>query len=293
MDVFQNEGAAPEKAVHRLHLIGSDGLTLAVEEFGSGPPYRNGAGTPVLYAHGLTGSRAQTAHQLTPLAATHRVIVYDQRGHGDSTPVTDPAAYAVGRMADDAAAILDEMGIERAIVGGNSMGAATALGFAMEHPGRVEALILTANAFADRPNPAAEQLRQIGREVARLGIDGYLVSVTSTEWPAAGMSGEAIAFRAGMWRKHDAASIAAACQAVAGWIPVPDLNALRALGFPALVIAWDGDAVHPLEFGRSIAGALPGGRLVLSDVLTYYNDPPAVGRVCAEFLEDIRREEAM
>jgi pimeloyl-ACP methyl ester carboxylesterase len=192
-------------------------------------------------------------------------------------------------MAADAAAILDALGIERAVVGGNSMGAATALRFAMAHPERVEALILTAIAFADRPNPAVEQLRQIGWDVARLGIEGYLAAVTATEWPAAGMSSEAIAFRAGIWRQHDAASIAAACWTVSGWIPVPDLTALSTILCPVLVVAWDGDAVHPLEFGRRIAGVLPNGRLELSDVITYYNDPDAIGRLCARFLENTRR----
>jgi pimeloyl-ACP methyl ester carboxylesterase len=273
----------------RLHVIESDGLRLAVEEFGSGPP--------LLYGHGLTGSRNQTAHQLAPLASTHRVIVYDQRGHGDSTPVTDPAAYGVEGMAGDVAAILDALGIERAVVGGNSMGAATALRFAMENPERVEALILTAPAFADRPNPAADQLRQIGLDVARLGIEGYLVRAIGEEWPAAGMSAHAVAFRAGIWRSHSAASIAVACETVADWVPVPAKGRcssgakgrLSALRFPAQVIAWDGDAVHPIEFARRIAGALPQGRLELTDVLTYYNDPPAIGRLCAGFLNKHRQ----
>jgi pimeloyl-ACP methyl ester carboxylesterase len=281
MGVPYGQESAAHTAGSRLQSVESDGLRLAVEELGGGPP--------ILYGHGLTGSRTQTARQLAPLAATHRVIVYDQRGHGDSAPVTDPAAYDVERMAADAAAILDALGIERAVVGGNSMGAATALRFAMAHPERVQALILTAIAFADWPNPAAEQLRQIGRDVARLGIEGYLAAVMEAEWPAAGMSSEAIAFRAETWRKHDAGSIAAACETVADWIPVPELAALRAIRCPTLVIAWDCDAVHPLEFGRRIAGALPEGRLELSDLLSYYNDPPAVGRMCAEFLANTHR----
>ena len=281
MAALRWQETTPAATEGRLHVIESDGLKLAVEEFGSGPP--------LLYGHGLTGSRIQTAHQLAPLAATHRVIVYDQRGHGDSTPVTDPPAYGVERMAGDVAAILDALGIERAVLGGNSMGAGTALRFAMENPERVEALILTAPAFADRTNPAADQLRQIGWDVARLGIEGYLARAIGEEWPAAGMSADAVAFRAGIWRSHNAASIAVACETVADWVPVPDLMELSALRFPAQVIAWDGDAVHPLEFARRIAGALPRGRLELSDVLTYYNDPPAVGRLCTEFLNGDRQ----
>jgi 3-oxoadipate enol-lactonase len=285
MAVAHSQSMMPWTAGGRLHEVESDGLQLIVEEFGSGPP--------LLYGHGLTGSRIQTARQLAPLAAAHRVIAYDQRGHGESTPVTDPAGYDVRRMAGDVTAILDALGIERVVVGGNSMGAATALRFAMEHPERVEALILTAVAFTDLPNPAADQMREIGREIARLGIEGYLAEVTVDAWPAAGMCADAVAFRALTWRNHQAASLAAACEAVAGWVPVPHLSELSALRFPALVMAWDGDEIHPLAFGRRIAGALPQGRLLLSDILTYYNDPPAVGRLCAEFLDQTRREEAI
>ena len=265
----------------RLYFVETDGLQLAVEEFGSGPP--------LLYAHGLTGSRVQTAQQLAPLAATRRVIVYDQRGHGESTSVTDPAGYDSGRMAGDAAAILDTLGIERAVVGGNSMGAATSLLFALEHPERVETLLLTAVAFTDLPNPAADQMREIGRQVARLGIADYLAQVTVDAWPAAGMSAEAIAARAAGWQHHNAASIATACETVAGWAPVSQLSELSALTFPALVIAWEEDEIHPLMFGRRVAEALPHGVLAVSDLRTYYNDPEAIGRLCASFLENVAK----
>ena len=112
--------------MNKMHHVESDGLELAVESFGAGPP--------LVFAHGLTGTRNNTRDQFAPLADRYRIVIFDQRGHGDSTPVTDPALYDVHRMAYDMAAVMDALGIERAIVGGESMGAATALLFALKWP---------------------------------------------------------------------------------------------------------------------------------------------------------------
>ena len=77
--------------------VPNDGLELAVETFGEGPW--------LVFAHGLTGNRYGTRRQFTPLADRYRIVIYDQRGHGDSTPVTDPALYDLDRMAGDMAAV--------------------------------------------------------------------------------------------------------------------------------------------------------------------------------------------
>src|ERR1700674_5008374 len=96
--------------------IPSDGLLLTVETFGTG--------APIVFAHGLLGNRHVVRAELAPLASHYRIVTFDQRGHGDSSPVTDPALYQPARMAGDMAAVMDALGIERAIVGGESMGAA-------------------------------------------------------------------------------------------------------------------------------------------------------------------------
>ncbi|MBK8034793.1 MAG: alpha/beta fold hydrolase [Chloroflexi bacterium] len=77
--------------------INSDGLELVAESFGSGPP--------LIAAHGLTGNRHITGRQLKQLANRYRIIVYDQRGHSDSTPVTNPSLYNPDRMAEDMRAV--------------------------------------------------------------------------------------------------------------------------------------------------------------------------------------------
>ena len=64
----------------------------------------------------------------------YRVIGYDARGHGRSSAAPDPAAYDYDDLARDLEAVLDALGLERAVLAGASMGAHTALRFALRNP---------------------------------------------------------------------------------------------------------------------------------------------------------------
>jgi len=256
----------------------SDGLELAVETAGEGPP--------LVFAHGLTSNRHRTLEQLAPLSEAHTIIAFGQRGHCDSTPVTDPSLYEPNRMAGDMAAVLDGLGIDRAIVGGESMGAATALLFALRYPQRVDRLLLTGPAFGDSPNPGKDDLMTTGRLIVETGIEGYL-SVSAPEWAAMGMDEAAIAAWSTVQRSHRPASLAVACATVAGWVILPDLSPLAAFPAPVQMIAWEGDAVHPLELAQRMAAVFPNARLHIEPALALlFNDATIPGRVFREFLVD-------
>ena len=70
----------------------------------------------------------------------HRVITYDARGHGASTPAPDPDAYDYDDLVSDLQAVLDDRGLDRAVLAGASMGAHTALRLALDAPERVAGL---------------------------------------------------------------------------------------------------------------------------------------------------------
>ena len=256
--------------------VTSDGLRLAIQVSGAGPP--------LIYAHGLTGSRLQSQRLLGTLTDRYRLITFDQRGHGDSSPVSDSARYQVRSMADDIGAIMDALEIESAIVGGTSMGAATALLFTLRWPQRVKQLVLSAPAFGDAPHPASAALKQIALDIAELGIDRYIARLAAVDWPALGMTTEAMTARAGMLRAHDAASLALACDTVADWVILPNLAPLMRLDMPSLVIAWEDDVIHPLSLAQRIAAALPRSRLVLSSQQAYLNEIGMIARVCRPLL---------
>ena len=109
--------------------------------------YRDeGGGEPIVLVHGFASTAAvnwvQPGWVQTLTQAGRRVIAPDNRGHGASSKLYDPAAYHTRRMADDMHSLLDHLHIERADVMGYSMGARIAAFLAVMHPARVRSAIL-------------------------------------------------------------------------------------------------------------------------------------------------------
>lgn len=104
----------------------------------------DGTGPAVVLAHGFGGSARNFGPQARALKDRFRVIRYDARGHARSEAPDDPTAYTSDLVVDDLRRVLDETTTERAVVGGLSLGAATALRFALAHPDRTRALVLAA-----------------------------------------------------------------------------------------------------------------------------------------------------
>jgi 3-oxoadipate enol-lactonase len=113
-----------------------DGVRLAYDE--------NGSGEPLLFIQGLGYDRNGFGPLPKLLAGDFRVIRFDNRGVGDSD--VPPGPYSVAQMADDAVAILDATGVERAHVLGVSLGGYIAQELAVAHPERVWKLVLVSTA---------------------------------------------------------------------------------------------------------------------------------------------------
>ena len=105
-----------------------------------------GAGDPIVLIHGFASNKevnwVNPGWIATLTRAGRRAIAIDNRGHGQSSKLTDPAAYRSDRMADDVRALLDHLNIERADVMGYSMGARITAFLAVEYPQRVRSAIL-------------------------------------------------------------------------------------------------------------------------------------------------------
>lgn len=101
---------------------------------------RHGSGEPLLLIHGLGYARWGWEPVLPGLAERFTVVVFDNRGIGESD--APPGPYTVAEMAADAVQVLDEAGIERAHVVGTSLGGMVAQELALTHPGRVGRLVL-------------------------------------------------------------------------------------------------------------------------------------------------------
>ena len=97
-----------------------------------------GEGIPIVLLHGLTATRRYVVMGSRALERSgHRVIAYDARGHGRSSPAPTPASYTYEDLGQDLIAVLDDRAIERAVLAGASMGAHTLLWLALHAPERV------------------------------------------------------------------------------------------------------------------------------------------------------------
>ncbi|MES1155488.1 MAG: alpha/beta hydrolase, partial [Pseudorhodoplanes sp.] len=105
-----------------------------------------GEGDPVMLVHGFGSTKdvnwVQPGWVPALTRAGYRVIALDNRGHGSSSKLYDPAAYHTDVMAEDVRALLDHLSIDRADVMGYSMGARITSFLALKHPSRVRSAIL-------------------------------------------------------------------------------------------------------------------------------------------------------
>ena len=130
-----------------MPLLDRDGVKIYYEDHGHGPP--------ILLSHGYSATCRMWNEQIAALVARHRVIVWDMRGHGESDDPDDPAAYSEALTVEDMAALLRRCRIDRAVIGGLSLGGYMSLAFHLAHPEMVRALMLfdTGPGFRNRRGP--------------------------------------------------------------------------------------------------------------------------------------------
>ncbi len=119
-----------------------------------------GAGSPVVFLHGLGGSRYAWEPQLETFGSSYRCIAWDMPGYGESRPLAVPLSFPA--LADAVARLLDDLDIERADLVGLSFGGQQALHVALRHPDRLRRLVLadTSARFGADGTDADEWKRQ-------------------------------------------------------------------------------------------------------------------------------------
>ena len=127
----------PEIEPYRTQHIAVDSLhTLRVEECG------NPDGLPVVFLHGGPGAGLATYHRRFFDPVRYRIVLFDQRGAGQSTPFADLTDNTTWHLVADIETIREQLGIERWAVFGGSWGSTLALAYAQTHPQRVLGLVL-------------------------------------------------------------------------------------------------------------------------------------------------------
>lgn len=139
----------PEIEPYRTHRLGVDAIhELHVEECG------NPDGLPVVYLHGGPGAGISANHRRFFDPARYRIVLFDQRGAGRSTPHGELRANTTWDLVGDIETIRERLGVDRWQVFGGSWGSSLALAYAQAHPDRVTGLVLR-GIFLGRP----EELR--------------------------------------------------------------------------------------------------------------------------------------
>ena len=240
-----------------------DGVTLRGDD--------TGEGTPVVLLHGLTASRRYVVMGSKALERSgHRVIHYDARGHGTSSRAADPAGYTYAALAEDLLAILDDRGIDRAVLAGASMGAHTALRAALAAPHRVAGIVAITPAydeaaFGDERSLARWDALSAGLRAG--GIDGFVAAYGVEDVPEAWRATIETVLRQRLATHDDLDALADALVAIPRSRPFRAISDLLVLQTPVTVVADrdEADPGHPLATGEAYARAIDGAELVVEE----------------------------
>jgi pimeloyl-ACP methyl ester carboxylesterase len=222
-----------------------------------------GEGTPVVLLHGLTATRRYVVMGSRNLErGGHRVIAYDARGHGKSEPAD---GYRYDVLADDLLALLDERGIDRAVLAGASMGAHTLVRFALEHPERATALVVITPAYdPNTPESGLDRWDALARGLREGGVDGFIAAYGEPKVPEAFRETVRTVLRQRLSAHDHPEAVADALEQVPRSHAFESWDALARLALPVTVVASrdEADPEHPYATGQRYAEAIPGARLV-------------------------------
>ena len=234
-----------------MPFLERDGLKFNFGEFGSG--------TPLIFSHGLGGNLTHVRDLFGPIQG-FRIILYDNRGHGETSGDPDPSRLNFDSMADDMAAVLDRAEVDSAIVGGVSMGAGVSIAFWRRHPERVRALILSRPAWLNSPYPAnLRVLGDISKLFDELGAEAALCRVPEIEAFASMRRDFPETARSLMQNLESArdSRVATVYRSILASVPFTDFNELQNINIPALVLANQNDPIHPFDLAERLAEAIP------------------------------------
>ena len=254
----------------------ANGRTIGYDDVGSG--------VPVLFLHGFPHNRSLWSPQLGALATPARTIGMDLRGFGESAR-DEPGG--VDGYADDAAALLDVLGVERAVIAGLSMGGYAAFAFWRRHRDRVRALVLCdtkATADSEAAQGARIEMQALVKErgsmaVANQMITGMVGRTTREKNPE--LVDE-------LHRMMSLAPVQGIVDALDALRTRPDSTpTLATIDVPTLIVVGDEDVLTPAKDARAMHLGIAGSRLdVIAGAghVSNMERPATFNHVLSEFL---------
>jgi 3-oxoadipate enol-lactonase len=249
------------------------------------------AATPLLLIHGFPLDRTLWAAQTQGVGDVGRVITPDLRGFGESG--LPNSTVTIDIYAEDICTLLDALGIQKAIIGGLSMGGYITLAFYRKYPQRVYGLILAnTKAGADSPegkkgrDESAALVREKGTgEIAARVLTKMLTPKTIAERPNVA---EAVR---GMMARQPILGVVGALMAMRDR---PDYSPiLPKISVPTLIITSSEDTMIPAKESEIMRDAIPGARLITipnAAHLSNFEQPEAFNRTVREFVQSVSKE---
>jgi pimeloyl-ACP methyl ester carboxylesterase len=226
-----------------------------------------GQGPPIVLLHGITATRRYVVHgsKLLPRRG-YEVITYDARGHGESGAAPDNEDYGYPWLVADLERVIEErVGEGRFLLGGHSMGAHTAVAYALEHSERLAGLVVIGPVYAGVvTDEALAYWDGLAEALERDGVEGFVAFIDAQgpdpQWRETilRITRERIALH------RDPQALATALREVPRSRPFDSLAELEFLDVPALVVASHdvADPGHPYSVAEAYAERIPGARLV-------------------------------
>ncbi len=235
-----------------------------------------GHGAPVLLSHGYSATGRMWAPQRPAIEPRWRLITWDMRGHGHTESPADPAQYSESHTVADMRGLLGHLGVERAVIGGLSLGGYMSLAFHHRYPEMVRALVICDSGPGYR-NPEARaawnaRAHERARDLEARGLDALTSSSAEV--------------REALGRHRSAQGLAHAARGMLAQEAGAVIESLPDIRVPTLIIVGDRDApfIAPSEY---MAKKIVGARL---EVITgaghcsNIDQPEAFNRVLSDFL---------
>ena len=247
-----------------------NGIDIDYEASGNGPA--------VLLSHGYSATRRMWDAQHAALGERYRVLSWSMRGHGETESPAEPDRYSAALTVEDMRALLGHLGVERAVIGGLSLGGYVSLAFYLEHPEMVRALVICDSGPGYRSADARSAWnRRADERAAALEAGGL---------EALGGSREV---RESLGLHRSAQGLAHAARGMLAQEGSRVIDGLASIRVPTLIIVGDQDQpfLAPCEY---MAKKIPAARLEVirgAGHSSNLDQPEAFNRVLLDFLASL------
>jgi pimeloyl-ACP methyl ester carboxylesterase len=252
-----------------------------------------GEGSSFIWAHGLTSSRAFEEDvglfDWRGLSSLASLIRYDARGHGESSATYDPVDYTWENLGLDMVGLSESLDLSQLVLGGASMGCATALYAAIGISARVRALVLATPPAAWKARVRqSEWFSSLADTVETGGRTALIARLREQSLPR--LFAEGFSEYSDIHMRHidrmDEKALPCIYRGSAG-SNLPDPERIRALRAPTVILSWEGDEAHPVSTALALNGLIQGSELhVAGGTQEVRRWPVIVNRFLASRLRD-------